>query len=164
MYEVRVRLNSWRMENKLQIIPVLSALDTMKTTLSSSVSSFQLRPHHAPDQEEDSSLWPLPEFILSTMMALYTPHHPAPCYSRHVYHLTLTGTCLNTRAVPRTSPPPTLRSRAPMLTWRAGPSRPTPPLCLPGQARVDWKIIRVLSEVLDEKLLYDKINEESSHG
>ena len=34
-----------------------------------------------------------------------------------------------------------------------------PALVPPGQARVDWKIIRVLSEVLDEKLPYDNINE-----
>jgi len=34
-----------------------------------------------------------------------------------------------------------------------------PALAPPGQARVDWKIIRVISEVLDEKLPYDKINE-----
>ena len=29
----------------------------------------------------------------------------------------------------------------------------------PGEARVDWKIIRVIKEVLDEKLPYDKLNE-----
>jgi len=34
-----------------------------------------------------------------------------------------------------------------------------PALVPPGEARVDWKIIRVISEVLDEKLPYDKINE-----
>ena len=34
-----------------------------------------------------------------------------------------------------------------------------PALAPPGEARVDWKIIRVISEVLDEKLPYDKINE-----
>merc|ERR1719472_247957 len=34
-----------------------------------------------------------------------------------------------------------------------------PALSPPGQARVDWKIIRVISEVLDEKLPYDKISE-----
>ena len=34
-----------------------------------------------------------------------------------------------------------------------------PALAPPGQARVDWKIIRVISEVLDEKLPYDKLNE-----
>merc|ERR1712083_669555 len=34
-----------------------------------------------------------------------------------------------------------------------------PALAPPGQARVDWKIIRVVSEVLDEKLPYDKLNE-----
>merc|ERR1740129_525806 len=34
-----------------------------------------------------------------------------------------------------------------------------PALVSPGEARVDWKIIRVLSEVLDEKLPYDNLNE-----
>merc|ERR1711953_880458 len=34
-----------------------------------------------------------------------------------------------------------------------------PALAPPGEARVDWKIIRVISEVIDEKLPYDKINE-----
>ena len=34
-----------------------------------------------------------------------------------------------------------------------------PALSPPGEARVDWKIIRVISEVLDEKLPYDKISE-----
>ena len=34
-----------------------------------------------------------------------------------------------------------------------------PALAPPGEARVDWKIIRVISEVLDEKLPYDKISE-----
>jgi len=34
-----------------------------------------------------------------------------------------------------------------------------PALAPPGEARVDWKIIRVISEVLDEKLPYDKLNE-----
>jgi len=34
-----------------------------------------------------------------------------------------------------------------------------PALVPPGEARVDWKIIRVLSEVLDEKLPYDNLNE-----
>ena len=34
-----------------------------------------------------------------------------------------------------------------------------PALVPPGEARVDWKIIRVISEVLDEKLPYDKIQE-----
>merc|ERR1719166_551338 len=34
-----------------------------------------------------------------------------------------------------------------------------PALAPPGEARVDWKIIRVVSEVLDEKLPYDKLNE-----
>jgi len=34
-----------------------------------------------------------------------------------------------------------------------------PALAPPGQARVDWKIIRVVSEVLDEKLPYDKLAE-----
>ena len=34
-----------------------------------------------------------------------------------------------------------------------------PALVPPGQARVDWKIIRVLSEVLDEKLPFDNIGE-----
>ena len=39
MVEFRVSLGSWRLEDTIQIIPVLSAPDTMKTTLSSSVSS-----------------------------------------------------------------------------------------------------------------------------
>jgi len=34
-----------------------------------------------------------------------------------------------------------------------------PALSPPGQARVDWKIIRVVSEVIDEKLPYDKLSE-----
>jgi len=34
-----------------------------------------------------------------------------------------------------------------------------PALTPPGEAREDWKIIRVVSEVLDEKLPYDKISE-----
>lgn len=34
-----------------------------------------------------------------------------------------------------------------------------PALSPPGQARVDWKIIRVVSEVVDEKLPYDKLPE-----
>jgi len=34
-----------------------------------------------------------------------------------------------------------------------------PALTPPGEAREDWKIIRVVSEVLDEKLPYDKITE-----
>lgn len=34
-----------------------------------------------------------------------------------------------------------------------------PALAPPGMARVDWKIIRVVSEVLDEKLPYDKLAE-----
>ena len=34
-----------------------------------------------------------------------------------------------------------------------------PALNPPGQARVDWKILRVVSEVLDEKLPYDKLSE-----
>jgi len=34
-----------------------------------------------------------------------------------------------------------------------------PALVPPGEARVDWKIIRVMSEILDEKLPYDKIQE-----
>jgi len=34
-----------------------------------------------------------------------------------------------------------------------------PALSPPGEARVDWKIIRVISEVVDEKLPYDKITE-----
>jgi NADH dehydrogenase (ubiquinone) Fe-S protein 1 len=34
-----------------------------------------------------------------------------------------------------------------------------PALTPPGQARVDWKIIRVISEVVDEKLPYDKLSE-----
>jgi len=34
-----------------------------------------------------------------------------------------------------------------------------PALSPPGEARVDWKIIRVISEVVDEKLPYDKISE-----
>merc|ERR1711990_778309 len=34
-----------------------------------------------------------------------------------------------------------------------------PALAPPGEARVGWKIIRVISEVLDEKLPYDKITE-----
>jgi len=34
-----------------------------------------------------------------------------------------------------------------------------PALTPPGQARVDWKIIRVVSEVVDEKLPYDKLSE-----
>merc|ERR1711926_31691 len=34
-----------------------------------------------------------------------------------------------------------------------------PALVPPGEAREDWKIIRVVSEVLDEKLPYDKITE-----
>jgi len=34
-----------------------------------------------------------------------------------------------------------------------------PALSPPGEARVDWKIIRVISEVLDEKLPYDKLQE-----
>merc|ERR1712059_159215 len=34
-----------------------------------------------------------------------------------------------------------------------------PALAPPGQARVDWKIIRVVSEVVDEKLPYDKLSE-----
>merc|ERR1712029_350223 len=34
-----------------------------------------------------------------------------------------------------------------------------PALAPPGEARVDWKIIRVISEVIDEKLPYDKLQE-----
>jgi len=34
-----------------------------------------------------------------------------------------------------------------------------PALSPPGEARVDWKIIRVVSEVVDEKLPYDKLSE-----
>jgi len=34
-----------------------------------------------------------------------------------------------------------------------------PALAPPGEARVDWKIIRVISEVVDEKLPYDKLSE-----
>merc|ERR1712142_1223725 len=34
-----------------------------------------------------------------------------------------------------------------------------PALSPPGEARVDWKIIRVISEVIDEKLPYDKLQE-----
>merc|ERR1719221_2388608 len=34
-----------------------------------------------------------------------------------------------------------------------------PALAPPGEARVDWKIIRVISEVIDEKLPYDKLSE-----
>ena len=34
-----------------------------------------------------------------------------------------------------------------------------PALTPPGEAREDWKIIRVVSEVIDEKLPYDKITE-----
>jgi len=34
-----------------------------------------------------------------------------------------------------------------------------PALAPPGMARVDWKIIRVVSEVVDEKLPYDKLSE-----
>ena len=34
-----------------------------------------------------------------------------------------------------------------------------PALTPPGEAREDWKIIRVVSEVIDEKLPYDKISE-----
>merc|ERR1712058_135 len=34
-----------------------------------------------------------------------------------------------------------------------------PALAPPGEARVDWKIIRVVSEVVDEKLPYDKLSE-----
>merc|ERR1712025_1395637 len=34
-----------------------------------------------------------------------------------------------------------------------------PALVPPGEARADWKIIRVVSEVLDEKLPYDKLSE-----
>jgi len=34
-----------------------------------------------------------------------------------------------------------------------------PALSPPGEARVDWKIIRVVSEVIDEKLPYDNLNE-----
>ena len=34
-----------------------------------------------------------------------------------------------------------------------------PALTPPGEAREDWKIIRVISEVIGEKLPYDKIHE-----
>ena len=34
-----------------------------------------------------------------------------------------------------------------------------PALTPPGEAREDWKIIRVVSEVIDEKLPYDKITD-----
>ena len=49
MAEVKVSLDSWRLEDTIQIIPVLSAPDTMKTTFSFSVSSSKVRPHHPPD-------------------------------------------------------------------------------------------------------------------
>ena len=68
MVEFRVSLGSWRLEDTIQIIPVLSAPDTMKTTLSFSVSSFQLRPHYSTDQDDN---W------------LHCGHHPRSLWPQH---------------------------------------------------------------------------------